>query len=145
KTEIKGPPHAERPHRLLFTGLAHREAGAEEMVRAVGRLDGLSELRVLGRWSPAGLEAEMAALPGWERVRFLGWQSQGVVAEEMAAARAGVVLFRPLPRNLEAQPRKLFEYMSGGLPVIASRFPLWEEIVENNGCGLLVDPEDVTE
>jgi glycosyltransferase involved in cell wall biosynthesis len=30
--------------------------------------------------------------------------------------------------------------MAAGLPVIASNFPLWKEIVEGNKCGLTVDP-----
>ncbi|RME46707.1 MAG: glycosyltransferase family 1 protein, partial [Caldilineae bacterium] len=30
--------------------------------------------------------------------------------------------------------------LSAGLPVIASHFPRWKEVVEGNDCGLTVDP-----
>ena len=37
-------------------------------------------------------------------------------------------------------PVKMFEYMAAGLLIIASDFPLWKTIIENNECGLCVDP-----
>jgi glycosyltransferase involved in cell wall biosynthesis len=55
---------------------------------------------------------------------------------------AGIVCFQPLPFCRVALPNKIFEYMAAALPVVASNFPLWREIIEGNSCGLCVDPED---
>ena len=36
----------------------------------------------------------------------------------------------------------MFEYMAGGLAVVASDFQLYREVVSGSGCGMLVDPGD---
>lgn len=36
----------------------------------------------------------------------------------------------------------MFEYMSAGLPVVASNFPLWKLIFEDSHTGWQVDPLD---
>ena len=49
-------------------------------------------------------------------------------------------MFQPAPNHIAAQPNKLFEYMSAGLPLIHSDFPLWRSLSEENECGIAVDP-----
>ncbi|GIW56092.1 MAG: hypothetical protein KatS3mg082_2496 [Nitrospiraceae bacterium] len=63
----------------------------------------------------------------------------------LARCVAGLVTYLPEPNHVEAGPNKLFEYMAAGLPVIASDFPAWRELLDGMGCALFVDPTDPRE
>ena len=82
-------------------------------------------------------------MPEWAIVTFEGWVARGQVAAILADGRAGLVVLKPVPHEMVTLPIKLFEYMAAGMPVIASDFPLWREIVEQAQCGLLVNPTQV--
>jgi len=59
----------------------------------------------------------------------------------MRESDIGLICFLPAPNHINAIPNKPFEYMASGLPVVASNFPLWKEIIEGNKCGLTVNPK----
>jgi hypothetical protein len=112
--------------------------GIFEIVEALGQTD--TKLLLAGQFWPSALRERVVTMPGWNNVEELGQLNRNEVAKTLARAMAGLVLFHPEPYHLDAQPNKMFEYMSAGLPVIASNFPLWKKIIEGNECGICVDP-----
>ena len=129
---------------LVYIGGISEIRGAMEMVQALEHLSPVWDIRLdlIGKFEPPDLEQELQALPGYRRVRFLGWMPPERVYTHLENADVGLVCLHPEPRFMIAWPVKLFEYMAAGLPVVASNFPLWKEIVEGNRCGVTVDPLD---
>jgi glycosyltransferase involved in cell wall biosynthesis len=117
------------------------------MVDALACLSHIDNLRLdlIGRFEPASLEVKLQKMQGYQRVHSHGWLQPEEVYKHLARATIGLVCLRPEPRYSIALPVKLFEYMAAGLPVIASNFPLWKEIVEGNECGMTVNPLDPKE
>ncbi|AHE97850.1 glycosyl transferase [Thioalkalivibrio paradoxus ARh 1] len=134
--------YAQRPEHVAYVGGITRKRGAVEMIQA---LEVIAErqpvrLQLAGGFQPSGLEVELKALAGWQHVDYRGWASRPEVAQMLGQVRAGLVVLHPTANYPDAYPVKMFEYMAAGLPVIASDFPLWRQIVDGAGCGLLVDP-----
>lgn len=55
---------------------------------------------------------------------------------------AGLVVLSYIEAFRKSLPVKMFEYMSAGIPVICSDFPIWRSIIEKHNCGICVDPND---
>jgi len=132
----------ERSCSVAYVGGIAEVRGIQQMVDAVGYLaDDLGvRLQLAGQFSPLALRPKIVELRGWKQVDELGFQDRAQVALLLGTVQAGLVLFHPGPNHMEAQPNKLFEYMSAGIPVLASNFPLWRDLIERYQCGLLVDP-----
>ncbi len=119
--------------------------GIDEMVRAMELVERDAVLLLAGAFDDSDIEARVTARPGWRRVNFLGWIDRDGVRDVLHSSRAGLVTLHPLVNYLDSLPVKMFEYMAAGLPVIASNFPLWQKIIDENECGICVDPRDPRE
>lgn len=135
-------PWAEKAAEVCYVGGIARIRGITEVVQALGLVKSVVRLNLCGCFSDLALERECKTLSGWQQINNHGLVDRPVVREILGRSVAGLVTFYPLPNHMDAQPNKMFEYMSAGIPVIASDFPLWREIVLGNQCGLCVDPMD---
>lgn len=130
-----------RERAVCYIGGLTRTRGIRQMVQAVAQLPDLT-LVLCGDMEDAAFEAELRAEPGWAQVDWRGRVGRDAVRDVMARCRAGLVTLQPMPSYIDSLPIKMFEYMSAELPVIASDFPMWREIVEATACGSCVDPTD---
>lgn len=143
-----GPgPYAGRPLNIVYAGGIARVRGIYEMLDAMVGLTEQSDatLHLAGRWLPSELREEVAQHPGWDRAIDHGLLNRLDLVALLGSCRIGLVTIWPEQNYLNSYATKMFEYMGMGLPVVASDFPLWRQIVEGAGCGLLVDPRDAGE
>jgi len=135
--------HASGRHpTVCYVGGLSRERGLQEMCAAVAASRHGVRLRLCGRFSSTAFEAATKAMPEWQHVDYRGIVDRAGIREAFRESIAGLVVLHPLDVYTVSLPVKMFEYMSAGLPVIASNFPLWRTVIGDHRCGILVDPSD---
>lgn len=142
---VDAVPYSKRSPIVVYVGGITMIRGIKEIVQAVGLIPRQVDVSLVLAGNITEKDVETVADTADPRVNFIGWQSREQVAKLLGRSRIGLVLFHPVPNHVDALPNKLFEYMSAGLPVIVSDFPLWRKIIDDIGCGLLVDPMDPKE
>lgn len=88
--------------------------------------------------------------PNWKNVEYLGRINHEEVLGFLKNSVIGMALLKPM-NNMGKDGtlgcNKIFEYMRAGIPLIATNFPLWKNIIDEYECGICVDinsEEEVT-
>ena len=139
------PPvtYDERPPLVAYVGRVTPEVGAMVMADAARLVGSKRPVRfVIAGPIETELLTEIARRAAPAKVEMPGWLGRDEVVCLLGAARVGLVLFQPVQNYVDAYPTKLFEYMASEVPVVASDFPVWRDIVPSVDAGLLVDPTD---
>lgn len=131
----------EKENSACFIGGMSEIRGITQLVEAAG-LIGSYQINLAGSIAPESYKLKLMGMDSWSKVNWHGQLSRSDAKELMLKSKAGLVTFLPAANHMEAQPNKMFEYMSSGIPVIASHFPVWKEIIEKNKCGVCVDPSN---
>jgi glycosyltransferase involved in cell wall biosynthesis len=131
---------SQKKNTVCYVGGIGRIRGIVELTQAMALVQSEARLTLAGSFGDAVLEQQVFKMPGWEKIDALGFIDRNGVRDVLSRSMAGLVTLHPTVNYTDALPVKMFEYMSAGIPVIASDFPLWREIIASNDCGLLVDP-----
>lgn len=132
----------EKENAICFVGGIDEQRGVKQLIEATAICN--VKLYLVGTFSETDFKNKLKELPAWQNVIECGHLSRKEVAQVMSKSICGAVTFLPIPNHCNAQPNKMFEYMSASLPVLCSDFPLWKEIIEGNKCGVCVDPQNPT-
>jgi glycosyltransferase involved in cell wall biosynthesis len=131
---------AVRDH-ICYIGGITRIRGISVVLDALLLVPGL-RLKLCGPFESDQYMRELRRHRGWKQVDYLGIVDRDQMRLVLNGSFAGLVTFLPAPNHVDAQPQKVFEYMSAGVPVIGSNFDLWRMVIGDAGAGLCVDPTD---
>lgn len=132
---------------IAYLGNITHARGIYEMLSLIEELNNKGiklRLKLGGRFAPNELKNEVTQHSGWKYVDFVGWVNRADINDFFQGVLCGLVILKPYPNYLESSPNKLFEYMAMGLPVIASDFPVWKELIDDSDGVFFVPHDDVS-
>jgi glycosyltransferase involved in cell wall biosynthesis len=137
--------YLKRGKKMCYTGTVYSYSNQEEILDAISKIDGLS-YHIPGYFHPEHLKL-LEKREGFSKLQFLGrlsWDDMVAFYNQMAL---GVVIY-DYKLNLGYKlgsygTNKIFEYMEAGLPFICTDYILWKEIVNQNNCGICVEPGNI--
>jgi len=132
---------SQKLNEVAYVGGITKIRGIEEVIHSLNFTQEI-KLNLVGEFSEKEVEESVKNNKGWDKVNQFGFLDRVQVNEVLAKSKAGLVTFLPAPNHLDSQPNKMFEYMSAGLPIITSDFPMWRKIVDSSQCGVCVNPLD---
>lgn len=115
--------------------------GAEEMVQAMQYLGDEYLLLIVGSGDVIGTLKEMAeALKLGDKIKFVPRQTAAELRQYTANADLGLSIDKDTNLNYHfSLPNKVFDYMHAGIPIMASRLPEIENIVQKYHIGVFIN------
>jgi glycosyltransferase involved in cell wall biosynthesis len=124
---------------ILQGGGINIDRGGEELIEAMTLIENVSLIIVGSGDVLQFLKNKVEELNLSNRVKFIPKQPWNELLRYTKSADAGLSLDKDTNLNYRfSLPNKLFDYISGGIPVITSDLPEVKKIVKESGCGIII-------
>ncbi len=141
KKLIEFNQYKQRTIDLIYIGSITENRGLNQMISAA--TEERRSLTLIGNMRPDLQTSFEEKARDNNKLQYIQWMPSPQLGHYLDNSKIGLLLLHPTPTFLTSYPLKLFEYMAAGLPIIASNFPEWHNIIEQYQCGLSVDPLDI--
>lgn len=144
---LRLPVVSKDPHKLIHVGGLGEAYGVQTQIEMLMHIkNDAVHLDCFGNYRENDAETKINQLLNkynlHHKFNFLGHIPYAQIKNHLAGAMAGLVTLQNIKAFDAALPRKMFEYMACGLPVIASDLPGVRKIITCANCGILVEPEN---
>lgn len=131
---------------LCFAGGISKQWMHNNVIEAIKDLD--VKYIIAGNNNSSYFES-LKTLDGFEKVEAIGKISSSEVEDLYSRSTIGIAL-NDYVANVGFKEgslgnTKIFEYMMAGLPLVATDFKVWKNIINKNNCGICVNPNDINE
>ena len=127
---------------IVYIGGLSKMRGIEELIASLSFMKKV-KLNLVGKFNNNQFMNKIKSHKNWNQVNYYGFLDRHAIKKVLDKSSIGIVTLHPKINYLDSLPVKMFEYMSAGLPIVASNFPLWKNIVEDNNCGICVNPHNI--
>ncbi len=142
--ESKRSSSTEGVVRFVYSGSIDIDRSIVEMIQAfmLLRKDYNIELNLLGPIFDSELKRMISeSARSCDGLNYMGFMSYEEAVECVAQNDIGLMVMHRGRSKEISSPLKMFEYLTLGLPIIASDFEKWHEILDERPCALFVDPD----
>lgn len=140
--------------KLIYVGDVTEDRNIQGMVHLVKHLEDLGVQATLKIIGPNNLNNEIQSKIDnfiithklTERIEFLGRLPYEEIWNHLQESDLGLCMLLPIPNYRESMATKIYEYMAVGLPVVASDFPLWKDLLcGEHQAGIVINPTNIQE
>lgn len=132
---------------LVFAGGITKDSNHHKIINAISKQTDTKY--VLCGFGEKSYIDSLKQLDGWKQVDYKGHIQYERVKSILEDSRTGIVIYTPnITTGYDIGTlgnTKIFEYMRAGLPIICTKFKLWEELIKEWKCGICVDPNNEDE
>lgn len=130
---------------ITYVSVFQHGRGVIPLLHALEFLPADVTVDLVGPFPQADYEslAREAAEPYGDRVRFIGRVPAEELVPRLAASKLSAVLIEPISESYRmASPKKMFDSLAAGTPVIASDLPTIAAVTRESGAGVVCDVAD---